>query len=77
MKVVMIIIWTHEPHQRCTTWFSFLSKQLGEGGGGGGKKGFGVLVVQQSIEAQNAHETHKKCAAGFFLFFQMNVWGCW
>jgi hypothetical protein len=38
--------------------------------GGGGKKGFGVLVAQQSIEAQNAHETHQKCAAGFFLSFK-------
>jgi hypothetical protein len=38
--------------------------------GGGGKKRFGVLVAQQSIEAQNAHETHQKCAAGFFLSFK-------
>jgi hypothetical protein len=37
---------------------------------GGGEKGFGILVAQQFIEAQNAHETHQKCAAGFFLSFK-------
>jgi hypothetical protein len=49
--------------------FPFFQNNWG-GGAGRVRKGFRVLVAQQSIEAQNAHETHQKCAAGFFLSFK-------
>ncbi len=70
MNVVMSIICTHEPHQRCTTWFSFLSKQLGEGG----RKGLGCWWHNNLLKPK-MHMKHTKNVQLDFSFLSSECVG--